>query len=147
MDHSSDKMLCPSARATTGSKLIGIRQADGTVAILPETLPVTQQFVDTASAGGKDPQQHFRFTNKCVEHGCKQWTGSRCGVADRIVEEIETLINFDENNLPACSIRSQCRWYNQWNYKACNACPYVVTKITEEEINAFIAAHGEAIEQ
>ncbi len=145
MNNTSDKKLCPSARAVTGSKLLGIRQPDGTVAILPEALPVTQQFIDKATAGNKDPQQHFRFANKCVEHGCKQWTGSRCGVADRIVEEIESLINSNEAELPECSIRSQCRWYSQWNYKACSACPYVVTKITEEEINAFIAEHGEGV--
>ena len=98
--NNAEKILCPSARAVTGSQLLGVRQPDGTVAILPQALPVTQQFIDKATLNNKDPQQYFRFANKCVEHGCKQWTGSRCGVADRIVEEIKSLINFSEANLP-----------------------------------------------
>ncbi len=143
MSKNEEKILCPSARAQPGAQLVGIRQANGTVAILPQALKVTTEFINIASNDGIEPEKKFRFSNKCVEHGCAQWTGVRCGVADRIAEQFELLMHHKEDRkLPECAIRSQCRWFKQLNAQACEVCPYVVTKISEEEIDAYFENAG-----
>ncbi|MEO6902626.1 MAG: hypothetical protein ABI315_05675 [Bacteroidia bacterium] len=126
-------IACPSSRATQVSSLLGIRQEDGTIAILPQVLPVDSNFIQI---GQQDPvplEQRFRFTNKCVENGCKQWTGKGCGVVDGIIQSIDQIKN--TNILVPCSIRPSCRWFLQKGDQACRICPYVLTEITEEEIN------------
>jgi hypothetical protein len=85
-------MLCPSSRAKPGSELIGVRQDDGTIAILPQPLPVDESFLHIAAGHALAPEQRFRFTNKCVESGCSQWTGSRCGVIDQALTMMEEAV-------------------------------------------------------
>lgn len=123
-------ILCPSSRAQTGARLLGIRQEDGRVAILPEPLKIDESFIDISNQLAHAEQQ-FRFTNKCVESGCKQWTGQRCGVSDNLIQASQFLKL--DNSLPECGIRAQCRWYNQNGAAACNICPLVITEVTEEE--------------
>src|SRR6266536_2295604 len=101
------KIMCPSSRCKPGAQLLGVRLQNGEVAILPQTLPVDEQFIEN-TRNGSIPEERFRFVNKCVENGCRQWTGTRCGIADTI-----------EN--------------------ACRICPYVITEITETEVNEFFA--------
>jgi hypothetical protein len=138
---------CPSNRCKPGSDLIGIRQDDGTVAILPTPLAVDQHFVDLAGQSSGAPEERFRFTNKCVESGCGQWTGSRCGVIDNVLQLLvgvpavgdigppaaTTQPSPKDNTeiLPPCGIRPSCRWFLQAGADACRVCPYVVTHITE----------------
>lgn len=128
--NSNDKIMCPSSRAQTGARLLGIRQPDGSVAILPQVLQIDEQFIKDASKELK-AEQRFRFTNKCVESGCKQWTGSRCGVADAVVSLIDELVT--SKDLPQCYIRPQCRWFKQNGSDACKACQFVITETTAEE--------------
>jgi len=123
-------MLCPSSRAKPGSELIGVRQDDGTVAILPQPLPVDEAFLRIAAGHALAPEQRFRFTNKCVESGCSQWTGSRCGVIDQALTMME---NAAADSLPACGIRPSCRWFHQSGAAACAACTIVITRTTEAD--------------
>ena len=113
--------------------LIGVRQESGTVAILPTPLPVDEAFVAKASAHELPPEQRFRFTNKCIEGGCGQWTGTACGVADRVLQALDRI---PIAALPACGIRARCRWFLQRGADACQVCVYVVTEITEDEVLA-----------
>lgn len=122
MKHSS--ILCPSSVCTEGAELIGIVNSEGTVDFLKKSMTVTEDFVQTASEG-RPAEQRFRFSNKCVENGCKQWNGKGCGVIDFVVDMIKTEEQLLQ--LPTCSIRSQCRWYLQQGAKACAACPLIVT--------------------
>ena len=138
---------CPSNRCKSGSDLIGIRQDDGTVAILPTPLPVDQHFVDLVGQSSVAPEERFRFSNKCVESGCSQWTGSRCGVIDNVLQLLAGVpapghitppaatapLTPKDNSetLPPCGIRPTCRWFLQAGADACRVCPYVVTQITE----------------
>jgi hypothetical protein len=126
-----DPIRCPSHRCKPGSDLIGVRQDDGTVAILPQPLPVDKNFVEIASRDATAPEQRFRFSNKCIEGGCSQWTGSRCGVIDNVMK----LLNPEPapEALPPCGIRPTCRWFLQSGPAACKVCPYVVTHITEQD--------------
>jgi hypothetical protein len=87
------KIMCPSSKAQPGAQLLGVRQDDGTVAILPQPLRIDEAFVETANAVAP-AEQRFRFTNKCVESGCMQWTGTRCGVADKVLSAILGLHQF-----------------------------------------------------
>ena len=128
----TDSFLCPSYRCKTGSKLLGVRQDDGTVAILPTPLPIDDEFINTVKKDPMAPEQRFRFTNKCVESGCNQWTGNSCGVVERIVQHLDDLPIIHE--LPNCGIRSQCRWYHQRKADACKLCPFIITEITVEQI-------------
>ncbi len=127
---SKESVLCPSCRAQKGARLLGIRQADGRVALLPQPLLINDAFIKEASKHSHAEQQ-FRFTNKCVESGCKQWTGTRCGVADTIVAVMNDLHISDE--LPTCGIRPQCRWFKQNGADACKVCPFVITETTSED--------------
>jgi hypothetical protein len=124
-------MLCPSSRPKPGSALIGVRQDDGTVAILPQPLPVDDNFLRIAAEHPLAPDQRFRFTNKCVESGCSQWTGSRCGVIDQALTMMESAI---EESLPACGIRPTCRWFDQSGAAACKACTLIITRTTESDL-------------
>lgn len=104
------------------------------VAILPQTLPVDEEFVTKAKQEDTPPEQRFRFANKCVENGCSQWNGNGCGVVEEVVQYLNqipaTLV------LPACPIRVNCRWFLQKGPDACAICPYIITEITAAEVMA-----------
>jgi hypothetical protein len=147
-----DHVRCPSHRCKPGSDLIGVRQDDGTVAILPQPLPVDQHFVEVVSRDAAAPEQRFRFSNKCIESGCSQWTGSRCGVIDNVLQLLAGVPAAGDiappaatasptpkestATLPPCGIRPTCRWFLQAGADACRVCPYVVTHITE--VDTFV---------
>jgi hypothetical protein len=120
--------------------LIGVRQEGGTVAMLPQPLPVDEAFVAKARAHEVPPEQRFRFTNKCIEGGCGQWNGTGCGVAERVLQFLDQI---PLASLPACGIRGRCRWYLQRGPDACQVCTYIVTEITEDEVLAAQAAEAE----
>ena len=124
--------ICPSSRAKPGAQLLGVRQREGTIAILPQALPVDDDFMQVVQQDPTPPEQRFRFSNKCVENGCEQWTGKSCGVIERVVEYLDQVPV--KQTLPACSIRPACRWYAQRGSDACRICPYVLTEITTEEL-------------
>lgn len=127
-------ILCPAHRCKPGAQLLGIRQDDGTVAILPQALPIDEDFVRSAKEHPMPPEQRFRFTNKCAEGGCGQWTGTQCGIAQKMVALIDEVAAAD--TLFPCSIRPRCRWFLQQGADACRICPYVLTEITQEEAQA-----------
>lgn len=129
---SNDSILCPSNRCKPGSRLLGVRQDDGKIAILPEALPVDQGFIDEVRSHPRPPEQRFRFTNKCIESGCNQWNGKGCGVIEEVVQYLDQIPADEE--LPSCSIRVQCRWFRQKGADACKICPFILTEITGEEI-------------
>jgi hypothetical protein len=121
--------FCPSFRCGEGSKLLGVRQ-NGKIAILPNPLELDEAFLDSVKSGNA-PEERFRFVNKCALGGCRQWTGKACGIALRVVH---FLGNQQQGELPACSIRSSCRWFGQEGDKICALCPYIITDITADEI-------------
>src|SRR3954467_2789299 len=124
------KALCPSATCKDGALLLGIVQKDATIGFLPEKMPIDSKFTAIAHEG-RAPEKRFRFADKCVQSGCKQWTGTRCGV-------IDSLLNLNQNvpsaqRLPNCSIRPECRWFSQNGAKACALCPLVITDLQEDQ--------------
>lgn len=117
-------ILCPSSVCMEGAALLGVVNTQGTVDLLPEPIPIGEDFVKEAHKGRK-PETRFRFTNSCVMKECKQWNGQGCGV----IERVQSLISIEETlqQLPPCGIRSRCRWYLQSGPSACKVCIYVVT--------------------
>lgn len=118
--------LCPSSRCEDGALLLGVVQGAG-VAFLPEPLRVDARF-DAIAREGRAPERRFRFAGPCQEGRCRQWTGARCGVADRVV----ALMGPSDAALPRCAIRASCRWWGQAGPPACRACRFVVTDLTPE---------------
>jgi len=120
---SSERVMCPSAPCEPGAVLLGVVVAEGQVAYARDRIVVDEEFVQIARAG-RSPEKRFRFSAPCVRGACRQWTGSRCGVIDAVIEVIEPR---ETAPLPPCSIRPQCRWFAQSGSSACAVCPAVMT--------------------
>lgn len=131
--NSTSNQLCPSSSCQKGATLLGVVQNDKTVTLLNMPLTIDKAFVDKTKEAGS-PEKRFRFANKCVKNGCKQWTGSACGVID-LLAKINT--NIEENDAPLkpCMIRDRCRWFKQEGKKACTICTFVVTNNMEESLS------------
>ena len=127
----SEKILCPSSTCQEDAILIGIVMRDGRVAFSSNQIIIDKEFVQIAHEG-RSPEKRFRFGGLCVKAGCNQWTGSRCGVIDTIIES--TSENNETAFLPNCSIRSQCRWFNQSGADACAVCPDVITDLRIDSV-------------
>jgi len=123
---SSKKILCPSAHATEGAILLGVRQSDGTVLFIKDRISVTKEFLDIASKGD-EPETRFRFSCPCIGKGCKQWVDGGCSLPDRLINMISSSDSVNEP-LPDCSIRAECRWFNQRGYEACRICPIIIRR-------------------
>lgn len=128
-----ETILCPGHRCKPGSQILGVRQNDGVVAILPQTLAIDITFIEKAKQHPIAPERRFRFTNKCIEGGCKQWNGQGCNVAEMVMQYLDVI---PENvKFPSCPIRNKCRWHIQKGIYACKICPFVMTEITVEELS------------
>jgi len=131
-------ILCPSARMKEGGTLLGIVMPNGRVAFSPDRIEVNREFVVNANEG-RSPEKRFRFADACVRTACKQWAGSRCGVIDEVLNDMPADALRAGAQLPHCSIRSQCRWYEQAGAEACRACPLVITDCRMEEATELAA--------
>jgi len=119
-----DATLCPSAPLKEGAVLLGIVMPDGRVAFAGDRLIVNDGFVLDALEG-RVAETGFRFAGPCVQGGCSHWTGARCRAFDSLPADGQ--FAGPEPSLPACSIRSQCRWFQQTGAGACRACLLLVT--------------------
>lgn len=103
--------------------MLGAFGPDGHLGYVSPAVPVSDALAQRLTDGG-GAEQRFRFASRCVEAECVQWSGSRCGVIDR-VQAAATPIEI--SRLTACAIRRDCRWYAQAGTSACAVCPIVVT--------------------
>jgi hypothetical protein len=131
-------LLCPSSLGIEGTLLFGVIQNNTTVTLLETPLEVDNAFIEAAEKSGP-LERRFRFANKCLKSGCRQWTGTKCGVIQ--------MLNGDElmeveHELKPCSIREQCRWYYEDGAKACTICNFVVTINLEENETLNISKRG-----
>ncbi len=101
---------------------------DGVVGYVTPQMRIDLEFVNQAHQG-RVPEKRFRFSQPCVEDGCRHWTGTHCGVIQRVLKETEAtrLGETSSESLPKCSIRAHCRWFGQEGPAACQVCPYVIT--------------------
>jgi hypothetical protein len=124
-----EQLACPSAPAQPGASLLAIVGSDGRLAHLSPPIPVDEAFVAAASRHGA-PEARMRFTAPCLQEGCAHWTGSSCGVIERVLAGGAGSGEDQSAKLPRCAIRSGCRWYRQEGGAACRACPLVLTDAT-----------------
>lgn len=114
---------CPSRSCQEGTHLLGVMTQSGSLAYLRGLQPVDVDFVTKAGRQGR-PESRFRFSGPCLEDACPQWTGTSCHIANVVVNK--TVSSSTRHRLPACGIRSSCRWYFQRGADACAVCPTVV---------------------
>lgn len=120
--------LCPSAMAKPGATLIGISSGPGALGYVTPPVVVDEEFL---SAAGQHSERGFRFANRCAEGSCHNWGENRC----QLIHQILTSRPGDPpDQLPACGIRSSCRWFAQAGREACRVCPAVRSpRPTKEE--------------
>ena len=117
--------LCPSSQSEMkDSAVFGI--VTGTpnqpeVTYLSESQPVTEELMDLSDS--VTPTEVFRIASTCAAKGCQHFDGNNCRLVSRIVENLSEVTE----ELPPCSIRSNCRWWKQEGKAACMRCPQVVT--------------------
>ena len=116
---------CPSADAAVGAVLLAVRDRHGNLGYITPAPRVDVDLLETARDRFGDPRAALRFAAPCVRGECAQWTGSRCGLIDNVVADLGA---YEAQHLPACGIRSTCRWFAQLGRHACAVCPEVITK-------------------
>ncbi len=119
---------CPSTTVEHAPTLLGVVGPDGRVHYVTPALPLDDEFRHKAAKAGA-AEARFRFAGPCVERGCQQWTGTRCGVIDSLLDQVEHDL---ETALRPCTVRRECRWFAQRGAAACRACPWVITDSRRE---------------
>ncbi|RAJ92504.1 hypothetical protein LX87_04834 [Larkinella arboricola] len=119
-----DSLLCPSYLAKPGAQLFGLVNAEGRISYLRHPITIDATFVQAARAG-RPAEERFRFAGKCIQNGCHQWSDAKqaCALVDRLIDQMEKTA---EASLPACPIRSRCRWFRQRGQTACAQCDEVI---------------------
>jgi len=121
------RIMCPSSVCSEGATLLGIVKGNGTISFVKEKLTVTKNFVEISKTGRK-PESRFRFANTCLQAPCVHWKENKCSLVDNMVN-VFSKVAADVNDLPECTIRSDCRWYDQHGSKACTVCPYLIYEL------------------
>jgi len=67
-------------------------------------------------------EERFRFSGKCIQHGCHQWENGKCGLIEKVIQLHQ---NPASNSPQNCAIRNSCRWYSQEKELACANCSEV----------------------
>lgn len=117
--------LCPSARPEWQDNVVfGVVSGtvkDPRVAYLKQPQSITDELI--AQASPVTPTEIFRTAAPCAESGCQHFDGKDCRLAMRIVDKLPAVVE----ELPPCSIRRDCRWWQQEGKAACMRCPQVIT--------------------
>ena len=122
------RILCPSARShCQGAQVFGVvgGTADAPeVAYLPTPQLVTDELLQLS--GPVRPGEVFRIAAPCACSGCGHFApeASQCRLVEKVVQWLPTVVD----KLPPCSIRPECRWWQQEGKAACVRCPQVVTE-------------------
>jgi len=77
------------------------------VAYLDEAMPATSSTLELAAP--LDVSQVFRLSARCEERNCTHFDGRDCQLATRIAKWLPEVVD----QLPACNIRPDCRWFRQ----------------------------------
>jgi hypothetical protein len=115
---------CPSARPDPGSVVFAVRTGDPDghgVRYLDRTVATTLELLELT--GEVDPREVFRFGAPCATSACAHFTGSRCSLVQRIVDELPPAVE----DLPPCRLRARCRWFAEERGAACLRCPAILT--------------------
>ena len=117
--------LCPSARPELADSVVfgvisgTVKQAH--VAYLKQPQPMTDELI--AKVSPVTPAEVFRVAAPCANSGCQHFNGKDCGLVMRVLEKMPAVTD----KLPPCSIRRDCRWWQQESKAACIRCPQIIT--------------------
>jgi hypothetical protein len=146
-EHKTDEEpLCPSARPEMpGAFAFGA--VAGTVVAprlvhFDEPQPVSDELL--ALARPATPTEVFRFAAPCAGHACAHFDGQDCRLATRIVQILPAVTS----SLPPCTLRPECRWWQQEGKAACMRCPQVVSEClapSEEMLRAALPENAGAL--
>jgi hypothetical protein len=132
------RLMCPSAQPEMDdSVVLGVLEdtPEGKrLAWIEEPQPVTPQLLSLTRE--VDPRNIFRFAARCEENRCVHFDGKDCQLATRIVQILPRAVEV----LPPCSIRPECRWYQQEGKAACHRCPEVITHFDNTSAQMLEAA-------
>jgi len=132
------RLMCPSAQPDMEDSLVlGVleKTSEGPrLAWIEKPQPVTPQLLSLTR--DTDPGLVFRFAARCEEQRCVHFDGQDCQLATRIVQILPLAVD----SLPPCSIRPECRWYQQEGKAACLRCPEVVTHLDNPSAEMLEAA-------
>ncbi|NWG26263.1 MAG: hypothetical protein HXY30_17920 [Pseudorhodoplanes sp.] len=108
--------------------MLGVVEANGEIAFLPERVGVTQAFAAAARSYGA-PEARFRFSAPCCRSACGQWNGDGCSIAAQAAVLAERpAIAADPRSPPHCSIREICQWFSERGEAVCRTCRFVITE-------------------
>jgi hypothetical protein len=123
-NRSTTSLMCPSADTEMpGSVIFGIvvgTPAEPHVVHLDRVKPIPPELL--ALDAPVKPTEIFRIAATCIETSCQHFDGTNCRLTTRIVAGLPPVTN----RLPACAIRSTCRWWYQEGAAACLRCQQVV---------------------
>jgi hypothetical protein len=118
-------MMCPSAQpGMTDLHVLGVISREGEtprVAYVDERVSATPEVLEAAAPA--QVAQVFRLAGRCEEKKCTHFDGAKCQLAVRIAKLLPEAVDA----LPACAIRSECRWFRQEGRAACLRCPQIMT--------------------
>jgi hypothetical protein len=135
--------FCPSAQPEmAGSVAFGV--IEGTVeeprlVHLTRALPVTDELL--ALSGPVAPTEVFRFAAPCAGQACQHFDGKDCRLVTRIVQ----ILPSSTSELPPCSLRPTCRWWQQEGKAACMRCPQIVTETYAPSEDLMRAANPKSV--
>lgn len=125
MPEAAEDLLCPSSHpGIAGAIVLGVVEhgPDGPeVAYLNEHVPATPELLQVSAPA--NPGEVFRLAGPCQTASCPHFDGRDCGLAARIVRNLDPVVA----SLPPCLIRRTCRWFAQEGAAACHRCPQVMT--------------------
>jgi hypothetical protein len=89
---------------------------------LAEPIPLTDELLSLTAP--VQPAEVFRFSAPCAGDDCQHFDGRDCSLISKAVALLPAVVT----RLPACRVRSTCRWWLQEGRAACARCPQVVTQ-------------------
>lgn len=136
----AETLTCPSAPLKEDARLLGIVGASGRVGLLDPAPRVSAAFVEAAQVLHPS-ETRFRFADRCIGSKCRWWADHQCGLAEMLVT-FEGSVATAGDELPACPIRSTCRWFSQSGARACAVCPSVVADLRVDVVAVSDVAPG-----
>lgn len=136
-----NKSVCPSADASMRNpRILGVVDADS---LIPRIAYLTERVELSDVQITKNDQvplgKVLRLSAVCEESLCGHFDGQKCRLAERLVNLLPVVVD----QLPACNIRSDCRWFMQEGRQACLRCPQVVTLSDPSDPTLVHAALGQ----
>jgi hypothetical protein len=127
MEKEEASLLCPSAQPEMDNAIVlGVFENAGDdrkLSYLNTVVPVNKEITDTS--GGVPPTLVYRFAAKCLSEKCVQYRNGKCKLGKEITGSLRT----STDKLPACTIRSNCRWHHENGAEACFRCSQVITRV------------------